>query len=375
MALREFEEVLPGKNIPIIVGKSSPLCYIKNTPIEFHSAESLKRKLSAGECEAVIFHSLPDVKLLNLIPEEIKVVWIGWGYDYYQRLLVESFPDGLFLPKTRNLYEKLSAPPRFSKVKTLIKAMFKISEANTNLLLSRVDFFSPVIDVEYHLARNNNSWFRAKYLEWNYGTVEDDLSASEDSKQNHVLGGNILVGNNAYFENNHLEVFETLKSNVDLKGKDIFVPLSYGSSSYKEKLINIGKTMFGTQFVPLTDFVEKKEYIKLLQSCGYVFMNHIRQQALANICIMMLKGARIYMNSASPLYRWFLDRGAVIDSMETIENIEGNCPFALEPLSKVEQLNNIDIINKHWGREMQRVRTHNLVDLIFAAEPTGSTND
>ncbi|MEH6649463.1 MAG: TDP-N-acetylfucosamine:lipid II N-acetylfucosaminyltransferase [Motiliproteus sp.] len=369
MALREFEAVAPGINRSIILGNKRQLRYVKSEVLEFHTIKSAKALVRSTKCGAVIFHSLNDLTLLSDIPKDKKVIWLGWGYDYYDRLLVSAYPQGLFLPKTRELSESRPKPPlaltMLRKYKSIAKLLLGRKTIYHPKLLERVDVFSPVIDVEHQMACNLNSWFKSQYVTWNYGTVEDDLSSN--NLEYKPVGNNILVGNSASFENNHLEVFDNLERCVDLTGRKIIVPLSYGDDWYKEQLITVGREMFGDKFVPLTRFMDKDAYLEILQSCGHSFMNHLRQQALGNICIMMLKGSNIYMSSASPLYRWFLDRGAVIQSIDARATASVTGEISLAPLSSVDQINNIQVIKAHWGRDIQRIRTRQLVDVAMGS--------
>ena len=93
---------------------------------------------------------------------------------------------------------------------------------NRSLALARVDYFSPVLDSEYSLVCKYNSWFRAKYINWNYGTVEDDLLLSGSNVN--CVGDNLLVGNSATDTNNHYEVFESIKSQLNLEHRKVIVP-------------------------------------------------------------------------------------------------------------------------------------------------------
>ena len=370
MALREFEVVAPGMNQLIILGRERPLRYVKNKSMKFYSVKSARMLIQSRECAAVIFHSIgDDLTLLSDIPANKKVIWLGWGYDYYARLLADAYPAGFLLATSKALLPNTPvwslARIVFRKVKTGINISLDRKVSDGIELLSRVDVFSPVIEIEHRMACNLNTWFRPKYVTWNYGTFEDDFVTNEVADKQ--LGIDILVGNSATLENNHLEVFEVLERSVDLTGRRIIVPLSYGDEWYKEKLISVGRSKFGEQFVPLTNFMTKEAYIDLLQQCGLVFMNHLRQQALGTICIMMIKGAKLYMNPASPLYHWLLERGAVIKSIDALGDVVRTKQQVLLPLSKDDQLRNISVIRAHWGRETQRARTRQLIDIALGA--------
>ena len=373
MALREFEAVAQGLNQAIILGEPRELKYVKNTDVVFMSLAELKWAVSSEDCEAVIFHTLHDWSLpvLAAVPEGKPTVWLGWGIDYYGRLLSAAYPDGLLLPRTAALtgrfwIERLSFKqlPRkvVNRLRSLVGKIFGRSMTFSPNSLQRLDYFIPIIEPEYTLARSLNPWFRAEYVCWNYGTVEDDMSNGVSTASQ---GRDILVGNSASFENNHLELFDLLAECFDLEGRKLIVPLSYGNPWYAEKVIAEGNRLFGDQFVPLTDFLPKEQYIEILDSCGHVFMNHLRQQALGNICIMMLKGAKIYLNPINPLYAWLTDKGAFIESINGSNQDSPGKLQTLHPLSDTKRQANRQVIMNHWGRGAQRARTRRLVDVAL----------
>lgn len=369
MALREFEAVAPGIHRPIILGKQHNFKYVKSKSVSLHTTDSAKILINSLECKAIIFHAMPDLKLLSFIPIGKQVIWLGWGYDYYSRLLSGAFPNGLYLNQTKRLLNNnlKSNKIRFGvrKIKNAIKIILGQSIKKRTRLLNRVDIFSPVIDAEHRMACELNPWFRPRYVTWNYGTLEDDLMV-DSVACDAPLGPHILVGNSATFENNHLEIFEYLARHVDLAGVKIYAPLSYGNDWYKNQIIAAGRSMFGDQFVPLTDFMEKDAYINLLQSCGHVFMNHLRQQALGNICIMMLKGAKLYINPVSPLYQWLLDKGAVVQPILEPTGLNSSTnKTTLAPLTEAERAKNFSMIQAHWGRDQQRQKTRELINLAM----------
>jgi hypothetical protein len=371
-ALREFEAIAPGKNKLIIIGKVGTLQFVKESNPSFMGIAEVKTLASAAECAAVIFHSLNNdfLKILADIPRNKKTIWIGWGYDYYDCLLSGAYPNGLLLPQTQALVARFPKTNKFlspvRRAKSLIgKILGRTSNPNP-ALLGRIDYFIPVLDIEHKIIADLNPWFKARYLCWNYGTVEDDLSGNTSPSEK--IGSDIMVGNSATPENNHLEIFEMLSRLSDTSGRRIIVPLSYGDECYKHRIIEAGHRHFGSNFLPLTNFMEKDKYISILDRCGYVFMNHLRQQALGNICIMMLKGAKIYLNSKNPLYKWFLAKGAIIFTIDDLVGSENVNSFTYAPITELQQKKNIDVVNNHWAREVQRERTRRLIDVALTPE-------
>lgn len=369
MAYRQFEEAAPGKNRLIAIGKPHPLRFVKSTPIEFLSVGEARRHIASADCEAVVLHSLLKTLLVPGIPSDKTVIWLGWGFDYYDRLLSNEYPNGLLLPETK----KLTADHNTVGLNGLLQRAVRLKKACESLMvqalgygdrqvLERVDYFAPVLDTEYEMAARFNPWFKPAYIEWNYGTVENDLGGVGDA--NEAPGENILVGNSAEPANNHLEVFALLKRYADLSQRQIIVPLSYGENWYKQAILKAGREMFGDRFVPLMDFLDKETYANLLQSCGYVFINSLRQLAMANICIAMLNGSKIFLNSANPAYSWLSSRGCILESISKLSESDMT-KYEFTPLTWDERARNSHAVTSHWGREAQRIKTKHLVALAL----------
>lgn len=350
MAIRQFEEVGAGINEYWVT--SNTLVYTKSHLARKCRQKDLVLQLSRPEVKGVIFHSLPSMRygLLRMIPEDKCVVWLGWGYDYYSLLNHEN-EDSRILAKT-NLLQTPSLSRRAKKTAICIFNKFRPSIAANISDLKRVDYFSPVLDIEYEMVRRHVP-LTAKYVPWNYGTAEDDLSQPNMGLS---AGINILAGNSASASNNHVELFEAIRNQVDLTGRKVFAPLSYGDSDYRHKVISQGQRILGDAFVPLIEFMPKEKYLETIRSCGFIMMNHLRQQALGNICMAMLMGAKVYLNDKNPLSNWLGLRGAVFGSIDKLD---------MEPLSIEAREKNYRLIHSHWGRNAQRQKTRRLLEVIF----------
>nr|WP_298898262.1 TDP-N-acetylfucosamine:lipid II N-acetylfucosaminyltransferase [uncultured Altererythrobacter sp.] len=351
MAIRQFEEAGPGLSEYWVVAREP---YFTSSPLaRTCSPKELVNRLSGTDVAGVVFHSLPPqhYRFLRATPAGKRIVWIGWGYDYYS-LLGQDYNASLVLEKT----SRIDFPTRRQVAKNDVKAILnklglwgrerKVSN------LSRIDYFSPVLDIEYDLIRQHVP-IRAAYLHWNYATAEEDLAPSGSVLEN---GKNILAGNSSSATNNHVELFEAIRDQVDLSSRKVVTPLSYGDARYRERVIEIGQRILGDNFHPLADFMPKEEYLETIRSCGFVIMNHLRQQAVGNICSAMLMGAKVYLNPRNPLMGWFQKRGAIVGSIASLD---------MTPLTKQEELINRELVYEHWGRERQRRKTKNLIDTIL----------
>lgn len=358
IAYHIFEEVNPSNNEFIFIGEKRNFVYIKETPVKLISKKLYLSKNfaeSLGKYDMIIFHYLDDLKLQIIpnIPFNVKIVWIGWGADYYD-LITNHNKKKLFLPLTKSLYEKNSK--KFNNIIKIIKINHFFNKTNKNEIVNQIDYFSPVLFEDYELIKKVLPHFKPKYIPWNYGSLEDDLIKGFENYS--ISGNNILVGNNATYENNHLDAFEFL-SRINTDKRMIISPLSYGNPIYRDDIIKYGKIYWGDRFIPLVDFLPIEDYNKIIGSCSVVIMDHIRQQALGNIISMMYFGAKIFLNENSPVFHFFKKEGALIFS---IEELESEMEKRLND-SQIEH--NRCVLLKYWGRKKILANTRSLIDTVI----------
>ena len=295
------------------------------------------------------------------------VLWIGWGYDYYG-LLNDAFPAGLLGPATTaallHLQPRTSlGPPGAMRASELSVARpyAKPSQADRQAL-SRIDYFSPVLEDEFRLVRRHQPGFSARYLCWNYATLEDDLAPPDSSggTAQAGVGPNLLLGNSATPTNNHLEAFELIRKRIDLQGRKLVVPLSYGDPHYAELVIHVGRQQFGNAFVALRDFMARDDYIALLASCGVVVMNHRRQQALGNLLIAGQMGARCFLDPRNPLAQWLPAQGFAVEDIAQLHT---------QPLNAAQRATQRRAVADCAGRATRRRWTAALVDTLLQRQP------
>ena len=356
-AIRDFEAAAPGAHEYLAVCERPPWRYLKSPLVMPIEPAQWAARVAAPDVAAVVLHGLPPhhYPLLRAVPPGPVVAWLGWGYDYYG-LLADAFPQGLLMPQTAELVARL-APAASAREPTVLawaRPCAKPTDAEI-ATLHRIDLFCPVLSNEYRMLRRVQPWFRARYLRWNYGNAEDDLSLEGSGAA--APGAHLLLGNSATPANNHLELFERIRRHGDLGDRQLVVPLSYGDAAYRQHIVAAGERMFGRAFVPLLDFVDKDRYLQILDSCGFALMNHIRQQALGNLCMAALRGARLFLNRHNPAYDWLHLEGIPAEDLERLE---------LQPLPAAERQRQVEAMRRSIGRGVQRERTRQLVQALQA---------
>ncbi len=271
------------------------------------TTESVITFLRENHADAVLLHSLYSLPLhiTPQIPSEICVIWSSWGYDLYCMMENSGLINiNLFQPKTRDVL----------RLSTACEANGAANEFYQKAVL-RVDYLSTVLLEEYDMIPSL-SYFHAKQLHYTYITPKEVETYQKASISTNA-GENILVGNSGAPTNNHLDIFEKL-SELDLGERRIYCPLSYAGYplEYKKEVLEQGKRLFGDNFIPFLEFMDKETYFSMISSCKYAFFGHLRQQALGNIREMYIKGCNVFFYKESPMYMHFKARGFCVMSIQ-----------------------------------------------------------
>lgn len=354
-AVNAFEREAPGCN-DLLVCAQEPLKYVKSEAVLINKIRDVNCVISrfSGSHQIVVVHSLNPVwfKAIASLRSSATIVWLGWGYDYYD--LISKDREGLFLPLTSKVV-------KFSKKKKKLSAriksfLMKVINPSKGATIEMVDIFCPVLSSEYdHVKRRfGGKSFPAQGF-WNYGNLEDDLIQGFEGQV--VSGKNILVGNSASPNNNHLDAFSLL-AELRISEQKIVTPLSYGDAGYRALVIREGVDSFGDGFRPLIDYLPIQEYVKILQSCGFAIMNHLRQQGLGNIVIMLYLGAKVFLDKSCPTFKYFKEQGAVIFSTDELKDNPG---MLNELLDEEKVFLNRKVLEANWSREISGRKTRELL--------------
>jgi hypothetical protein len=207
----------------------------------------------------------------------------------------------------------------------------------------RIDVYR-VFETEVGILEKVLPELKADYCKHYYYTVEDIYNKGPAE----MAGPHILLGNSATFTNNHIEAIDILEKIMVSEKRKIIVPLNYGDPSYAEEICQIGKNQLGDPFVPLMDWLTLEEYNQKISQCGFVIMNHKRQQAFGNINTALYKGAKVFLRPENLLYKYYKSIGMKIFSVEDLEKLGEN---ALQPLDTKTQKKNRAIISELMGRK------------------------
>ena len=172
-----------------------------------------------------------------------------------------------------------------------------------------------------------------------------------ENKKSEII--NLQIGNSATSTNNHLEIFEKLKK-YRSKNIKLYAPLSYGDKDYANKIVKIGKDIFGDKFIPITTFMPFEKYLEFLAKIDIAIFNHNRQQAMGNIITHLGLGKKVYLRSDITSWELFKELGIIIFDIKE--------DLSLTHLDSMSRIKNIQIIKKFFSKKNLKNQLKNIFE-------------
>jgi len=317
--------------------------------------------------QAIVLHSLANefARAIVKIEKKIPICWFEWGFDVYGLPKIEK---GLYAPKTRLALifnSPKSVVERFFFKYDLFRKFYleKIKHKDDMLgivlkAISRIDYFATYIEEEFKIFKKYYPEFKLQLINSTFSTIDQYLAGDKNFRI-FPAASNILIGNSSSPTSNHLDAFAFLSKHPFDYGK-VFVVLSYGSEKIPIKLlIERGKQLLKSRFIPLTEFMTRDKYIELLQSCSVGIFYHYRQQAMGNIIAMLYMGARVYLSKRNPAYGFFMRNEIIVNAIEDDYVKYGNTRLNLAQAA--QNRSRLDLL---FGEEKVISDLKNLTELI-----------
>lgn len=215
-----------------------------------------------------------------------------------------------------------------------------IKKAKGILTLVKGDYDS--IEKIFHVSNLNH--FTVQVPDDFY--IINHLDYSIFSKHNNSQHKKILVGNSATQDNMHEEIINILCEKSNISDYEFIFPLSYGDEIYKQKIIKLGVQKLGKSFMPITNFMPRNDYIRLLSTCDTAIFNNNRQQATGNIILLANLHKKIYLRSDTTMWSFFNNLGFSVYNVnklydESLKEITNNSQDSInknnEALLKMEK--------------------------------------
>jgi hypothetical protein len=356
-----FEEAFPGANAWRILcepGKTfrygiAPQNVKRVSPYYFYSRE-LRRE--SEDFDLLVVHAMTPSHAAGVktVSSDMCVLWIGWGYDYYH--LLANQLDGILLEHTACLHQRLTKDNGHMgklTISRILDGVMRILHSTLSgqglarreslvTVADRIDAYR-VSEAEVEMLSKALPQLRADFCVHHYYTTEDVYEKGPAEME----GPNVLLGNSATATNNHIEAFELLHK-VGVDARKIIVPLNTGDPIYADEICKIGISILGDSFTPLRTWLPIEEYNQKISNCGFVVMNHKRQQAFGNMNVALYKGAKVFMRPESPLYNFYQTMGV---SVSSVAELEDKGVEALQPLAIDKRSHNRAIIGEYMSRK------------------------
>jgi hypothetical protein len=243
-----------------------------------------------NQAKKILLHGIFTKSIVNfffLNPIFLKKsLWVIWGGDLYYDNKYNSFNP--------------------------IKNFYIFRKKN---IISKLHGLITYVKGDYELARK---WYGAEGKYYECFMYPSNLYKEYKIQQKIHDSINIQVGNSAFSNNNHIDVFEKLYKFRD-ENIRIYAPLSYGSFKYAQQVISVGQSMFGDKFIGMTDFMAFDEYLDFLSNIDIAIFNHERQQAMGNKITLLGLGKKVYMRNNITPWNTFSEKGIQVFDIKNIE--------------------------------------------------------
>ncbi|WP_152267598.1 TDP-N-acetylfucosamine:lipid II N-acetylfucosaminyltransferase [Agriterribacter humi] len=322
--ITQSEEVKPGGSVYWVAQKQTKELKHTKSPL-IKQVKWTKQTIpflakEANQYDKLVLHSFFFDQLesfLKSLRKDTEVIWMFWGGDGYKFTPAEK---RWYLPLTWQ-YKKNVLKKDIGTARSIVRELnaFRlrwIKSRATCALIRRVSICATWVKYDYEMIRHLNT--KMKWTYYSYFTAEQMALATLGPQTLNV--NRLWLGNSATDTNNHLDALHYLKG-IGWKG-DIVVPLSYGGKDYAQNIIAYGKQYFAEKFIPITELMPLDQYQQYINSCGIVWMNHIRQQAAGNTLAALYMGKAVIMNSNNNLYKTLKDWGVRFAEKSVLENVE-----------------------------------------------------
>lgn len=331
----ESDERLENRSVLIVKTHFYEFRLIKQTEkVELLWNKDMVRDcLQSSNYDAIFFHSLSadKYKIFRYIPKDKIVIWWCWGFEVYSRQhgMSQLIPIELYKPKTENILNEIGKKKQ-SFLKELIKRIVlrPYYEHLRKKVIERIDFFKPVIPLEYQLMKNVKG-FHAKEFYFPRRPHAHHINVEHTLPED----GGILIGNSTSPNNNHLDVWEDIQPYLG-EHRLIIMPLNYNSDKvYADKIADM-ITSDKHQIEKIRSFMPREEYWKLIGNCSYAVFGAIRQHAMGNINHCLRQGIKVFLYRNSLVYRYLKAYGYVVYAIEDIESNSFNTPLTVKELEQ-----------------------------------------
>lgn len=279
----------------------------------------------------IIFHQLNKPLLLTFLlffHNKIfdKIIWSIWGGDVY-------------FYKYKN-----------TNIKNLIIEFFR------NIIIQKIKIVCAYLEEDFEVMKKHYI-SKARFLKAKYpNPIEFPPIKSEDFKLSKNADDkiNILIGNSASVENNHIFLLKLLSKFKDER-INIYSILSYGANlEYINEVVQFGKLIYDNKFSPILELMDFNNYLQFLQNIDICVFGHDRQQGLGNLELLIYLGKKAFVKKETTTFNYYSKIGVSIFKTEEITSQSFNAFISFKQNEKennnniIKNENDLNILKKQW---------------------------
>lgn len=288
-----------------------------------------------SDYKAIILHGFYtpwQVEIVRKAPSSVKICWVFWGGDMYQRPdICDSYLSRMSL--------------RIQRMRYLVKGKKQQGYIVPFDVYSRVDY---LLDDSYENYEDVKRYIRKpdlKYLWYNYYSLEETVGPV--LMRSKVNGNNLMVGHSGGIRTNHMDGFLAVRK-LNLINHDVISGLSYGDPWYRNLVLKIGRIFFGAKFKPLLNFMPLEEYNHVLCTCSINVMPAYKPEGMGNCLTALWLGAKVFFYERNLKYQYFKRLGLIVFSIDK-DLRRSNKDWDL-PLSDAMIEHNRKILEEQYGK-------------------------
>lgn len=310
------------------IASTKQFIFIKNTEkiIRTESLAQWRGIISDPQVDIIYLHGLwrDYLKAVDYIQDNVVVMWWCYGMEIYENVFGQPALMGLNVYKPRTLRFYLSDGPFYIRIshkllhyhprlynviRGIFNGVFRRPERKLKKMLSRIDFAWTPLEIELEELKSIHPYIKAKPFKL-------ISSANKETLDIHYQTGDILLEHSAHISNNHLDIIDFIKNkNLNLKGRNIYIPLSYGIKKMAER-VKEESQFEGANIHCLMESLPFNEYKEMMSGCSHAIFGMVRQSGLGNVYLCFRKGIKVFLFKDSILYKQFKSDGYHVFSIE-----------------------------------------------------------
>lgn len=239
------------------------------------------------------------LKELKQVQPDVKVDWVFWGYEYYQRpeIYLSNFGPYSLRHYQRNRSWLAMFRERIVKTTKRLLAIPVYQQSVLEKGYRSIDRFFSFLPADYDniFGSGRRGQCHCEGYPISFLSLESMTKGIQWNAEG--LTHTIMVGHAAAPSINHVEILQQL---AYLKIKQpLLIPMEYGQPQYRQQIRKMAISLFNEQVEFLEKRLDMASYYRKLSKVGAAIFNFRWQEALGNIMFLVWNGSKIFLREES----------------------------------------------------------------------------